>query len=161
MAAVSILPLESARIAGAEAEEKVVSIQILDRPSTTDVAMMRRSPAAAITGKLMDDQDYQVPFKFIGTIDKLTLNLQPKLISRTSEQAYPMDAGAPGSRLGVQLSLFRLDRYRSPGLVRLVGTVSSGDLWSSWPKILLVDNTGLVHEEGHYAGRSVIGRPRN
>jgi arylsulfatase len=29
------------------------------------------------TGSSVDDQDYQVPFTFTGTIDKLTIALQP------------------------------------------------------------------------------------
>ena len=44
---------------------KVVSIKILNR-----------STSAAIAGRLMDDQDYEVPFKVTGTIDKLTLSFR-------------------------------------------------------------------------------------
>jgi hypothetical protein len=29
------------------------------------------------TGTPVDDKDYQVPFKFTGTIDKLTISIEP------------------------------------------------------------------------------------
>ena len=33
------------------------------------------------TGSPVDDQDYQVPFPFTGTINKLTVSLRPELLT--------------------------------------------------------------------------------
>jgi hypothetical protein len=35
----------------------------------------------------VDDKDYQVPFKFTGKLNKLTINLGPPQIAETDKQA--------------------------------------------------------------------------
>src|SRR5262249_5945688 len=38
------------------------------------------------TGTPVDDKDYQVPFKFTGTISKLTITLWPEQLTRAEKQ---------------------------------------------------------------------------
>jgi arylsulfatase len=50
------------------------------------------------TGTSVDDQDYQVPFKFTGKIDKLTISLEPPKLTpddeRKLEAAYRAEQDA-------------------------------------------------------------------
>jgi hypothetical protein len=49
----------------------------------------------ADTGTPVDDQDYQVPFKFTGTIEKLTVFLeQPKLTPEDEKKLKEAEAKA-------------------------------------------------------------------
>ena len=46
------------------------------------------------TGTPVDDEDYQLPFRFTGKLDKLTLNVQPASGDRGGQQAAPCRATA-------------------------------------------------------------------
>ncbi len=45
------------------------------------------------TGTPVDDKDYQVPFKFTGTIDKLTISIEPPKLTAADEQRLMEAAG--------------------------------------------------------------------
>jgi hypothetical protein len=56
---------------------KVISTQKLERTVALTLPWDETSDIGADTGTPVDDQDYQVPFKFAGKIEKLTVALDP------------------------------------------------------------------------------------
>ena len=57
----------------------------------------------------MNDQDYQVPFRFNGKINKLTFNLGPTQLA-AEEQKKGRRSGRKSARLGTENQ--QLDRWR-------------------------------------------------
>ena len=63
----------------------------MTQPATTETELDPRHPlvrlgaffddGAFTTITPVDDRDYQVPFKFTGTIDKITIRLEPPVLS--------------------------------------------------------------------------------
>ena len=56
---------------------KVVATQTMDRTIPMTLAWDESFDIGSDTGTPVDDQDYQVPFAFTGTIDKLTISVAP------------------------------------------------------------------------------------
>ncbi len=56
---------------------KVVATQAMDRTIPMTLAWDESFDIGSDTGTPVDDQDYQVPFAFTGTIDKLTISVAP------------------------------------------------------------------------------------
>jgi arylsulfatase len=56
---------------------KVVASQTMEKTIPLIFAIDETFDIGSDTGSSVDDQDYQVPFTFTGTIDKLTIALQP------------------------------------------------------------------------------------
>ena len=53
---------------------------IMSIDETFDVGIDSRTP--------VDDKDYQVPFRFTGKLDKLTVNLKPEPISAEDQKKW-------------------------------------------------------------------------
>ena len=58
-------------------DDKVVSSQTMDRTIPLTLPWDETFDIGADTGTPVDDHDYQVPFKFTGKIDKLTISIEP------------------------------------------------------------------------------------
>lgn len=72
---------------------KVVGTQTLDRTVPLTLPWDETFDIGSDTGTPVDDKDYQVPFKFTGTIDKLTISLDPPKLTPADEKRL-MDAQA-------------------------------------------------------------------
>ena len=69
---------------------KVVATQKMERTIPLILQWDENFDVGADTGTPVDDKDYQVPFKFTGTLNKLTLKLdRPKL---TPEDVKKLEA---------------------------------------------------------------------
>ena len=58
-------------------DDKVVSSQTMDRTIPLTLPWDETFDIGADTGTPVDDHDYQVPFKFTGKIDRLTISIEP------------------------------------------------------------------------------------
>ncbi|HYC25926.1 MAG TPA: arylsulfatase, partial [Roseiarcus sp.] len=71
---------------------KVVSTQTLERTIPILLPIDETFDIGAKTGTPIDDADYQVPFKFTGKIEKLTITLAPPVLTEEDkkklEEAY-------------------------------------------------------------------------
>jgi arylsulfatase len=65
---------------------KVVSTQKLDRTIPLVLPWDETFDIGADTGTPVDDKDYQVPFRFTGKIDKLTIQLEPPELTAADKQ---------------------------------------------------------------------------
>jgi arylsulfatase len=65
---------------------KVVATQTVDKTIPLTLQWDETFDIGADTGTPVDDRDYQVPFKFSGKIDKLTINIEPPKITETDEK---------------------------------------------------------------------------
>ena len=72
---------------------KVVSTQTLDRTVPLTLRWDETFDIGSDTGTPVDDQDYQVPFRFTGKIDKLTVAVEPPVLTPADEKRL-MDAAA-------------------------------------------------------------------
>jgi arylsulfatase A-like enzyme len=78
---------------------KLVSTQKLDRTVPLTLPWDETFDIGADTGTPVDDQDYQVPFKFSGKIDKLTISVEPpKLTPADIEKLKSADASAADAK---------------------------------------------------------------
>ena len=66
------------RKGGSHAEDGVYAALTLALDSTFDTGETRATP--------VDDSDYQVPFKFTGKIDKLTIKVTPPVLTPEDEK---------------------------------------------------------------------------
>jgi len=60
---------------------KVVSTQTMERTVPLTLPWDETFDIGSDTGTPVDDQDYQVPFKFTGKIDKLTFAIEPPVLT--------------------------------------------------------------------------------
>ena len=60
---------------------KVVSTQTLERTVPLVLPWDETFDIGSDTGTPVDDRDYQVPFKFTGKIDKLTISVAPPVLT--------------------------------------------------------------------------------
>ena len=60
---------------------KVVSTQTLEKTIPLLLPIDETFDIGSKTGTPVDDKDYQVPFKFTGKIDKLTISLEPPVLT--------------------------------------------------------------------------------
>jgi len=66
---------------------KAVARQTMERRLPLILAWDQTFDVGADTGTPVDDQDYQVPFRFTGKLDKLTLKIdRPKLMPADEKQ---------------------------------------------------------------------------
>lgn len=72
---------------------KVVSTQKLDRTIPLTMPWDETFDIGSDTGTPIDDEDYQVPFKFGGKINKLTISVAPPVLTSADEKRL-MDAAA-------------------------------------------------------------------
>jgi len=72
---------------------KVVSTQTLDRTAPLTLPWDETFDIGSDTGTPVDDKDYQVPFKFTGTIDKLMISIEPPKLTAADEQRLMEAAG--------------------------------------------------------------------
>ncbi len=78
---------------------KVVSTQTMDRTVPLVLPWDETFDIGADTGTPVDDKDYQVPFKFTGKIDKLTISLEPpKLTAADIEKLRGAAASASDAK---------------------------------------------------------------
>jgi arylsulfatase A-like enzyme len=76
-------------------DSKVVATQTMDRSIPLIFTVDETFDIGADTGSPIDDQDYQVPFNFTGTIDKLTISLdRPKLSPEDIQRLKEAEAKA-------------------------------------------------------------------
>src|SRR6202012_3959770 len=73
---------------------KVVSTQKLDRTVPLTLPWDETFDIGSDTGTPVDDKDYQVPFKFTGTIDKLTITVEPPRLTPEDERRLTESARA-------------------------------------------------------------------
>jgi len=66
---------------------KVDATQTLERTIPLTTPWDETFDIGGDTGTPVDDQDYQIPFKFTGTIDKLTFKLGPSQLSEADKKA--------------------------------------------------------------------------
>jgi arylsulfatase len=79
---------------------KVVSTQKLDRTVPLTLPWDETFDVGSDTGTPVDDQDYQVPFKFTGKIDKLTIKVEPPKLTAEDERRLTEAARAAGDGPG-------------------------------------------------------------
>jgi hypothetical protein len=72
---------------------RAVSTQTLDRTVPLTLPWDETFDVGSDTGTPVDDQDYQVPFKFSGRIDKLTISVEPPKLTPADEKRL-QDAAA-------------------------------------------------------------------
>ena len=60
-----------------QVDGKVVATQTMERTIPLTLPWDETFDIGSDTGTPVDDKDYQVPFKFTGKIDKLTISLEP------------------------------------------------------------------------------------
>ena len=65
---------------------KVVSTQTLERTVPLTLPWDETFDIGSDTGTPVDDQDYQVPFAFTGKIDKLTIAVEPPMLTPEDEK---------------------------------------------------------------------------
>jgi arylsulfatase A-like enzyme len=65
---------------------KTVATHTLERTVPLTLPWDETFDVGADTGTPVDDQDYQVPFKFNGTIDKLTVSVEPPVLTAADKQ---------------------------------------------------------------------------
>jgi arylsulfatase len=65
---------------------KVVSTQTMDRTVPLTLPWDETFDIGSDTGTPVDDNDYQVPFKFTGKIDKLTFSVEPPKLTAEDER---------------------------------------------------------------------------
>jgi hypothetical protein len=74
---------------------KLVAAQTLDHTVPLTMPWDETFDVGSDTGTPVDDQDYQVPFRFTGTIDKLTVSLdEPKLTPTDMQRLKRASASA-------------------------------------------------------------------
>jgi arylsulfatase A-like enzyme len=80
-------------------DDKVVSTQKLDRTVPLTLPWDETFDVGSDTGTPVDDKDYQVPFKFNGKIEKLTISVEPtKLTPADMEKLRSAAAGAADAK---------------------------------------------------------------
>lgn len=67
-------------------DDKVVSVQTLDHTIPLLLPIDETFDVGSKTGTPIDDQDYQVPFAFTGKIDKLTISVEPPILTDADKQ---------------------------------------------------------------------------
>jgi hypothetical protein len=72
---------------------KAVSTQTMERTVPLILPWDETFDIGSDTGTPVDDQDYQVPFRFTGKIDKLTITVEPPKLTPADEKRL-MDAQA-------------------------------------------------------------------
>ena len=77
---------------------KVVSTQTLDRSVPLTLPWDETFDIGSDTGTPVDDQDYQVPFKFAGKIEKLTITVAPPVLTSADEQRLRDAAAGAGDQ---------------------------------------------------------------
>jgi hypothetical protein len=65
---------------------KVVSTQTLDRTVPLTLPWDETFDIGSDTGTPVDDKDYQVPFKFTGKIDRLTISVEPPVLTEEDKK---------------------------------------------------------------------------
>jgi hypothetical protein len=65
---------------------KAVSTQTLDRTVPLTLPWDETFDIGSDTGTPVDDGDYQVPFKFTGKIDRLTISLEPPVLTEEDKK---------------------------------------------------------------------------
>jgi hypothetical protein len=75
---------------------KVVATQTLDRTVPLTLPWDETFDIGSDTGTPVDDQDYQVPFKFTGKIDKLTITGEPPRLTPEDERQLKEAAAKSG-----------------------------------------------------------------
>lgn len=65
---------------------KVVATQTMDRTVPIILQWDETFDVGADTGTPVDDRDYQVPFRFTGKIDKLTIAIEPPKLTPEDEK---------------------------------------------------------------------------
>ena len=79
----------------------MVSTQTMDRTIPLILPWDETFDIGSDTGTPVDDQDYQVPFKFTGKIDKLTIAVAPPVLTPADIKKLPAAAaGRPRSSRG-------------------------------------------------------------
>jgi arylsulfatase len=79
---------------------KVVSTQMMEHTIPIILQFDETFDVGADTGTPVDDRDYQVPFKFTGKLNKLTLSIErPKL---TPEDEPPRTRSKPAVTCGTK-----------------------------------------------------------
>ena len=77
---------------------KVVAEQKMDKTVPSVMQWCESFDVGADTGSPVYDEDYQTPFRFTGTIDKLTLTIdRPQLSPEDIEQLKKMAHANPAS----------------------------------------------------------------
>jgi hypothetical protein len=64
---------------------KVVATQTMDRTIPLTLQWDESLDIGADTGTPVDDRDYQVPFRFTGKLNKVTIRLQPRSLTPAEE----------------------------------------------------------------------------
>lgn len=78
---------------------KLVATQTLDRTIPLTLPWEETFDIGSDTGTPVDDEDYQVPFKFTGTIDKLTITVAPpQLTAEDKKKLIDAEAGAQDAK---------------------------------------------------------------
>ena len=78
---------------------EVVSTQTLEHSVPLTLPWDETFDIGSDTGTPVDDKDYQVPFKFTGKIDKLTISLEPpKLTPADMEKLRSAAASAADAK---------------------------------------------------------------
>jgi len=78
---------------------KVVANQVMEKSIPLIFAVDETFDIGSDTGSGLDDQDYQVPFKFAGNIDKLTIALEkPKLTPADLEKLKQAEMSAADAK---------------------------------------------------------------
>lgn len=67
-------------------DDKVVSVQTLSHTIPLLLPIDETFDVGSKTGTPIDDQDYQVPFVFTGKIDKLTISVEPPVLTDADKQ---------------------------------------------------------------------------
>jgi len=89
----------SADMGVGKVDGKEVATQTMERPLPLIMQWDETFDIGSDTGTPVDDQDYQVPFRFTGTLNKLTLTIdRPKLAPEDEEKLMEAQRNNPVSQ---------------------------------------------------------------
>ena len=102
---------------------KIVSTQTLDRTVPLTLPWDETFDIGSDTGTPVDDKDYQVPFRFIGKINKLTISLDRPKLTAEDEKRLMEAAGraADGASSHLQRGPYK-SNYSAQGACGCAGT---------------------------------------
>jgi arylsulfatase len=72
---------------------KVVATQAMERTIPLTLQWDESLDIGADTGTPVDDADYQVPFRFGGKLNKVTIRVQPRMLTAAEEKLLMQGGG--------------------------------------------------------------------